>query len=673
MNDIREDILQKRYYWKDDNGNPIEDWSGLCKRVVTNIAMNEEEEKDFYEILHSCKFLPNTPTLINAGRHNFNYSACFVIGIEDSIESIYEGVKTTAKIHQSGGGTGFNFSKLRPKGGMVGANKGVASGPCSFLKVYNASTEAIKAGGIRKGANMGILNVSHPDIEEFINLKKEDETVSNFNISIGITDDFLQAVKEDKEWNLIFKEKIYKTVKAKDIWNLLINNAWENGEPGIIFLDTINKFNTLPGLGRLDATNPCSEQNLYPGEICCLGSINIFKFVLKKEWNWEGLKDTIYKAVRFLDNILDVQGYILPEMEDIQKKNRKIGLGIMGWADCLIKKGIKYNSDEALEEASKLMEFINSTAIEASQELAKEKGGFPNMDKSIYTLPMRNAAVTTCAPTGTLSILAQVSSGIEPVYDFKTIQKRPIGDHIVIHPLYKEYIEKNPGKPLPEYFITAKEISPEWHVKMQATFQKHIQSSISKTINLPSSATKEDVEKVFFLSHELGCKSITCYRDGSRKNQVLTSIKDAKDSTDFEVLDAKRVQITTPDGNIYLNISFHKEKPMEVFITTPDEAYKNCPKCNTIVSTGGGENYDALARIVSLGLRHGIPVKKLMEQLEKANRKFGNLNSVPAAIIRAFSKLNINGDTKILCPDCNNILIFEENCAKCSCGYSRCS
>jgi ribonucleoside-diphosphate reductase alpha chain len=675
MIDIREDILQKRYYWKDENGKCIEDWSGLCKRVASNIAMNEEEEKDFYEILHSYKFLPNTPTLINAGRTNFSFSGCFFLPVEDSIDSIYDGIKHAALIHKAGGGTGFNFSKLRPNGEKVGTTRGVASGPCSFMSVYDASTSAIKQGGVRRGANMGMLNCNHPDIFEFINSKKVDGIFSNFNISVGITNDFIKAVINDSEWNLTFKDIIYQTIKARDLWNNIIDNAWENGEPGLIFLDEINKYNPLLNfLGEIEGVNPCGEQPLYPYEACVLGSINLSSFVTSNNWNYKGLSDVIFKAVRFLDNIIDKQAYPLQKIEKMHKSNRKIGLGVMGWADSLLKLGIKYDSDKALELAESIMKFVQTKALEASAKLGEEKGSFPNIEKSSLEQPMRNATVTTIAPTGSLSIIAQTSSGIEPIYDFITKQKRAVGDHEVIHPLYKKYKEENPNKSLPDYFVTSKDISPEFHIKMQAIFQKYTSNAVSKTINLPISATKEDVEKAFMLAYATECKGITVYRDGSRKNQVLSSIKDLKDSTNNDVLDAKRIQIKTPEGNIYVNIAFYNDKPLEMFITTPDENHKKCPKCETIVFTGGGENYDSLARIVSLALRYDVPITKIISQLEKANRKYGNLNSVPNAIIRAFGKININDNKAIQCPDCGNELIFEENCRKCqTCGYSKCS
>lgn len=657
---LRESILQKRYYLKDDQGNIIEDWERLCRRVAKAVA-DKDYEDEFFNVIFNHLFLPNTPTLTNAGSPNFSLSACFVLPVEDSIESIYDAIKYSALIHKAGGGTGYNFSNLRPNQSRVKTTNDVASGPVSFIKVFDSSTEAIKQAGRRRGASIAILDINHPDIIEFIVMKRKDGSVKNFNISVAITDEFLTAVKANAYFNLTFKDEIVKKVKAKELWDLLVECAWENGEPGILFIDTINKFNTLPALGKIRGVNPCGEAAMLEWEACVLGSVNLSKMVEKGKINFDLLEKTVKTGTRFLDNIIDVQDYPLPQIEKMHKSNRKIGLGVMGWADLLIKMKIPYNSDEALQKAEEVMEFTNKTAINTSIELAEEKGVFPNHNKSTWEMPIRNASVTVIAPTGTLSLIAEVSSGIEPNFEFETTQRRMEEEFTVVHPLYKQFKKDHPDKPLPNYFVTAQKIAPEWHVRMQAAFQKHVHIGISKTINMPSSATKEDVDKMFMLSYELGNKGVTIYRDGSRKGQVISATKKIPPSC---VLDAKRVQIPTPDGNIYLTIGMNPT-PVELFITTPDEAKY------------GGEIYDAFARLFSVSLRYGVPIESLLEQLEKANRKYGSIVSVPAAIIRAFSMLKINGTGHKegeKCPDCQEDIVMEEGCKKCPiCGWSKCN
>lgn len=661
---IREDVLQKRYYLKNDEGVPIEDWNSLCKRVANVISENEKQSQEFYEVINQCLFSSNTPALINAGREKFSLSACYVIPIEDSMEGIYEAVKQAALVHKSGGGTGFSFSRLRPAGDMVATTKGVASGPCSFIRVFDTATDVTKQGGVRRGANMGILRVDHPDIMDFIELKKEEGKISNFNLSIGITDSFMTALKEDKNFNLVFNQQIRKTLKAKEIWDAIVEGAWRNGEPGVIFLDTINKFNMTPHVGEIEATNPCGEQPLLPFEACVLGSINLSEMISNGNIDWEKLEYVGRIATRFLDNIIDVQYYPIPEIEKMHKGNRKIGLGVMGWADMLIKLGIPYNSDRALSLAEEVMKFITDTSVDESIKLADKKGVFPNWEGSVWHqrgIKIRNATTTTIAPTGSISIIANCSSGIEPVFDFVTIQKRPVGEHKVVHPLYAKWIEDNGGNPLPDYFITAKEISYEWHIKMQAAFQKFTHNAVSKTINMPNRDSKEDVSNAFFMAYNLGLKGITVYRDGSRQKQVISSASEKKtyDKTQ-NVLDAKRICVDTSEGKVYINVSLSPEKnPLEVFITSP-------------VESKHAEIYESFARIFSVALRNGVPVKKLISQLEKANQKYGSVASIPAAIIRAFRMIGINSHEES-CPDCSGVLVLEEGCVKClTCGYSKC-
>jgi len=667
---MREDVLKQRYYMKDENGQPIEDWAGLSKRVANAIANNKNESKEFYNIIYNCDFLPNSPALMNAGKNkDFSMSACFVLPIEDSMDGIFSAVKNAALVHKMGGGTGFDFSKLRPEGEIVKTTKQIASGPCSFIRVFDTATDVVKQGGVRRGANMGILRVDHPDIEKFISLKEKEGTLSNFNISIAITDEFMNAVKTDKDFHLKFKGEIKKTVKARKIWQSIIEHAWANGEPGIIFIDKINKHNTTPLVGKIEATNPCGEQPLLPYEACVLGSINLAKHVKDNSINWKKLENTIKIGITLLDNIIDKQSYPLPEIEQMHKSNRKIGLGIMGWADMLLLLGIKYDSDDALELAEKIMSFIEENAIKTSQEIAKEKGVFPNWEKSIWkekNIPIRNATVTTIAPTGSISIIANCSSGIEPIFAWETIQKRPIGEHKIIHPIYAKWKKENPDKDiLPDYFVNASQISPEWHIKIQASFQKYVQNAVSKTVNLPNSATKEDIEKIFITAYNLDCKGVTVYRDGSRYEQVISSTTNNNNTNNNikelelnAIEEAKRIRVKTNEGNVYVIITHRGETPLEVFINSP-------------VESKYAEVYEALARIFSTALRYKIPLNSLIEQLEKANQKFGSIISPVYALIKAFRMLGMNGHEK--CPDCKSQLIAEEGCLKCpACGFSKC-
>ena len=668
---IREDVLEKRYYLKNKKNESIEDWKGLCKRVSDFVAHNEEEYKDFFNRLYNCEFLPNTPTLTNAGKEGFSLSACYVIPVEDSMEEIFEAVKQTVLIQKSGGGTGFSFSRLRPAGDIVGSTKGIASGPCSFIRAFDTATDVVKQGGVRRGANMGILRCGHPDIMEFISLKKKEGEFSNFNLSIGITDAFMNALKANEDFPLVFSGTVRKTVKAKEIWDAIVEGAWSNGEPGVVFLDTINRENPTPHIGEIEATNPCGEQPLLPYEACVLGSINLAKMVDEKEINWKKLEGVTQAGVRFLDNIIDIQHYSIPEIEKMHKGNRKIGLGIMGWADMLIKLGIPYNSDEAPKLAEKVMSFITDTSVKESTRLAEKRGVFPNWEGSMWQkkgIKMMNATTTTIAPTGSLSIIAECSSGVEPIFAWETVQKRPVGEHIVVHPLYKKWKEENPSKALPPYFVTAKEVPVEHHIKMQAAFQKYTHNAVSKTINLPNSATKEDIGDAFMLAYSSGCKGVTVYRDGSRSMQVISDTTKPK-STYIppvthpielpEVRPQTMIEVPTHEGTAFISITLIENTPLEVFVTSPVES-KNA------------EVYDALARIFSIALRSGVPARTLIKQLEQANQKYGSVVSPLAAIARAFKKLGINGGEK-RCSNCDAIMVLEEGCIKClSCGYSKC-
>lgn len=540
-------VLNKRYLIKNEEGKVIETPKQMFRRIAKTIAENKNEEREFYELMVNFIFIPNSPTLMNAGTSFGQLSACFVLPIEDSLESIFESVKNAALIHQTGGGTGFSFSKLRPKNDIVRSTGGIASGPVSFMNVFDAATGAIKQGGRRRGANMGILNVNHPDIEEFIKCKEDGKSISNFNISVAITEEFMKKLKNNNTIELINRRTGFavKKVSAQKILDLIAFNAWKTGDPGIIFIDQMNKYNPTPNEGMFEATNPCSEQPLLAYESCNLGSINLSKLVKNNGIDWKKLKEVTIKSVKFLDNVIDKTKFPLKEIKQMTKGNRKIGLGVMGFADLLVKLGIPYDSDEALRMAEKIMKFISVEGRKKSEEIAKQKGSFPNIKKSVYKKQIRNSTVTTIAPTGTISIISGCSSGIEPLFAVAFVRNVMEGTRLVEVNKDFERIAKERGfyseelmikitktgsvqslKEVPadvkKIFRTALDISPEWHVKIQAAFQKHVDNAVSKTCNLPETASVEDVKKIFLLAYQLKCKGITVYRYGSKKNQVLS-------------------------------------------------------------------------------------------------------------------------------------------------------
>jgi len=564
------EVLKRRYLLKDENQNIVETPSELFRRVANHVAKaednfksrasSEEVEEKFYQMMRNLEFMPNSPTLMNAGTSFGQLSACFVIPIEDSIDGIFKALGNMAQIHQTGGGTGFSFSNLRPKSDIVHSTKGQASGPVSFMSIFDQATGVIVQGGRRRGANMGILRCDHPDIIDFIEAKIEPGRFGNFNLSVGATDKFMRAVKENKDFALINPRtsKTVRKVKARALFDLIVNATWRTGDPGLVFLDEINRRNPTPEIGQIEATNPCGELPLLPYESCNLGSINLAKLVLRSNYgegmikddsvDWQKLREAVRLAVRFLDDVIEVNNYPLPQIKQITLANRKIGLGVMGFADMLIKLGIRYNSPQAVNFAGKLMRFIHKESVDASVALAKERGVFPNFAKSIYAKDhtrLRNATVNTIAPTGTISIIAGCSSGIEPLFAISFVRNVLSGTKLFeINPLFEATAKKRQIynreilaeiarrgslqniKDVPEdikkVFVTAFDVKPQEHIQIQAAFQKYTDNAVSKTINLPNDATVEDVRNIYLMAHKLKCKGITIYRYGSKAEQVLS-------------------------------------------------------------------------------------------------------------------------------------------------------
>ena len=553
-------VLKSRYLMKDGKGKVVETPRQMFCRVAKAVAEADliydkeadmkQTEEIFYQVMADREFLPNSPTLMNAGTRLGQLSACFVLPVEDSIDGIFTTLKYMAMIHKSGGGTGFSFSKLRPAGDIVGSTKGVASGPVSFMTIYDAATNVIKQGGRRRGANMAILDVTHPDILKFIEAKSREGILTNFNISVAVTDHFMDAVKKDAEYELINPRngKAETKLRARHVFDLIASNAWRTGDPGLIFIDEINRHNPTPQVGEIRSTNPCGEQPLLPFESCNLGSINLAKMVKGKSLDWQKLRRVVRVAVHFLDNVIDVNRFPVPEIRELTRANRKIGLGVMGLADMLFMLGIPYDSEEAVALAEKVMKFIDDEATKKSVETSVQRGAFPNFKGSLWEKrgykTIRNATVTTVAPTGTISIIAGCSSGIEPIFAVTFVRNVMEGTKLLeIQPTF-EQVAKERGfysrelmlevaktgsvqkmETVPEdlrrIFVTSLDIDPEWHVRMQAAFQKHVDNAVSKTVNLPPDATVEDIKKVYLLAYKLKCKGITVYRYGSKKEQVL--------------------------------------------------------------------------------------------------------------------------------------------------------
>lgn len=730
-------VLQKRYLKKETEGNSAEEPEDLFRRVANNIAQGDliydpqaeldRTEETFYSLLSTLDFLPNSPTLMNAGRELQQLSACFVLPVGDSLEEIFEAVKQAALIHKSGGGTGFSFSRIRPKNDPVKSTEGISSGPLSFMAVFDTATETVKQGGMRRGANMGILRVDHPDILDFIECKGGDRQFNNFNLSVAVTEDFMGAVEDDRLYFLVnprTKQKV-RSLGAREVFERIVASAWNNGEPGVLFLDRINRDNPTPQVGEIESTNPCGEQPLLPFESCNLGSINLSNMVRDGALDWERLERTVQAGVHFLDNVIDMNCYPLPEIESMTKGNRKIGLGVMGFADMLIKLGIPYDSAQAIGMAQRVMECIQQEARQASRDLALQRGPFPHFEGSLLEGQwdtMRNATVTTIAPTGSLSIIAGVSSGIEPIFALAFSRNVLGGTELMeVNPLFLEFAKRegfyseelipeiiNTGNlgdidGVPErikrLFVTAHQISPEYHIRMQAAFQRYTDNAVSKTVNLPHEATTDDVRDVYRLAFQLGCKGVTIYRDRSRGSQVLTkeqgagkgeiAAQEREPRPRREVTFGMTRKMKTGCGNLYVTINEDEEGHLfEIF--------------NQMGKAGGcgASQSEAIGRLVSLALRSGIRPSSVIRQLRGISchlpvwHQGGKILSCSDAISKAiesyslhrqslagnepkpiipFSKHSEEIQLRGACPDCGGPLRYEEGCAKCPCGYSDCN
>jgi len=681
-------ILRARYFLKDEKGELVDKTpEDLFRRVAAYVASAEKTKADraryaqaFLGLMTARDFLPNSPTLTGAGR-GMCLSACFVLPIEDSLDAIFETVKDAALVHKEGGGTGFDFSRLRPRGSFVRKTQGVASGPISFLKVIDAATEAVKQGGTRRGANMGLLRVDHPDIEAFIQMKLDGSSVANFNISVAATDAFMAALAAGSEYDLVDPHlgKVVGRRDARKVFQLIVESAWAVGDPGLVFIDRVNAANPTAGLGSIRATNPCGEQPLHDYESCNLGSINLSNFFdpeAKDHLDWRRLASVIRLGVRFLDDVIDVNRYPLPQIEKTTRASRRIGLGVMGWADLLLLMKVRYDSAKALALADKVAAFLRAEATAASRDLAAERGSFPAIAKSVYKGGrMRNATVFTVAPTGTISRIAGCSSSIEPVFAFEVVSKILDTELRDVHPLYAAWKERNPGRPVPDYFRAAHEIAPEWHVRTQAAFQRHVDNSVSKTVNFPHNASVEDVEKAFRLAWDLGTKGITIYRDGCRENQVLykngAAVLHPQDRPDS--LPSVTDKIKTGFGNLYVTISFHNQKPFEVFASIGKSGYSTMADA------------EALGRLISMALRSGVEPEEVIAQLkgiggsEPVFTEGGLIQSIPDAIAKILEKHfgevrhNPKDFYTVRCKICG-ALLPDEKCPVCiNCGWSKCA
>ncbi len=771
-------VIEKRYLLKDRNRKPIETPAEMLHRVARHVAKADElygktkeeideTENQFYQIMARLEFLPNSPTFTGAGTKLGQLAACFVLPIEDDMRSILKTQMDMGLIHKSGGGTGFSFSKLRPKNDVVGTTGGISSGPIGFLQMYNDTTECIKQGGTRRGANMGILRVDHPDILEFIDYKEKDGTLTNFNISVALTKKFMEALEKDEEYDLVNPRGNVASgkLKAKEVFDKIVGGAWRNGEPGVIFLDKVNAANPTPNLGEIESTNPCGEQPLLPYESCNLGSINLGKMVKnvsgKNEIDWEKLDKLVETAVHFLDNVIDINKLPVPEITEQTQKTRKIGLGVMGFADLLFQLEIPYNSPEGLAIAEKIMKRVTDKSHVVSEEFGKIRGNFPAFAGSVWQKRnkkyMRNATTTTNAPTGTLSIIANATSGIEPIFALvftKTVmdkdelvevnkyfkdalQKEGIYSEELINKVAKsgsiEEFEEIPAK-IKRVFVTAADISPEDHVRMQAAFQKYTDNGISKTINFPNSATEEDVYEAYLLAYKLNCKGLTVYRDGSRAYQVLTTgTKTKEQENEIQTVVASGIKIVPRERPDVIHGSTYRIKTAygKLFVTINDDEKGQPFEIFSHLGKAGGffaAKAEAICRMISLALRSGIDPQEIISQLKGIRGPTPTWSedgkmilSLPDGIAQILEKHLNKNQTKLdlefetaeqpkltsaeqniatsdianglfkpqenlvrnsvadfgeapACPECGMLLELSEGCLKCNaCGYSKCS
>lgn len=747
-------ILQKRYLIKNQDNKSLEKPENLFQRVAQAIAegdrlyLDDDEAiaktaANFFEILSQVDFLPNSPTLRGAGRKIHQLSACFVIPIVDSMEGIFDALKITSLVHKGGGGTGFSFGRLRPKGDRVGSTDGVAGGPLSFMEIFDTVGRELMQGGVRVGANMGILPVNHPNILEFIDAKMDGVHFQNFNLSVAVTEEFMKKVETNEDYNLInpHNQKVVGKLNAKEVFEKMVHNAWKNGDPGIIFIDEMNKYNPTPHIDTIESTNPCGEQPLLPYESCNLGSINLANMVKDQEINWDKLKHVTWQAVHFLDNVININKFVFPKIEERTKGNRKIGLGVMGWADMLVQLNIPYNSQEGVKLAEKVMKFINHEGHLTSQQLAKDRGEFPNFKGSIYDKPsepkMRNATVTTIAPTGTLSLIADCAGGIEPffalVYKKKSIWKQDGTAELeqIYANKYFEELAKKRGfyskelmkkiaeegnlhnidevpEDVKKIFVTSHDISPEWHIKMQAAFQKYTDNAVSKTINFPNEATIDDVRNAYLLTYKTRCKGITIYRDGSRSNQVLTTGKTQKSVDNIGTQSLVKIEPRTRPTVVHGSTYKTKTAYGTLYVTVNEDERGEPFEVFAQMGKAGGffaAKVEAISRLISLALRSGINVRQVIDQLKGIRgpspiwTEEGTILSLPDALSKVLEKhinkeqmtLNFDQNKQInhqesikpttiadmgvapACPECGNMLEIGEGCLKCRvCGFSKC-
>ncbi|PIE56873.1 MAG: ribonucleoside-diphosphate reductase, adenosylcobalamin-dependent [Desulfobulbus propionicus] len=715
LTETAEAVLERRYYLKDGQGNILENWEKLCRRVADAVAFVDREDDDyasirsaFFHMIYHQDFLPNSPCLMNAGTDLGQLSACFVLPVEDSMDGIFTTIRHGALVHKTGGGTGYSFSRLRAENSAVKSTQGVASGPLSFAAVFDAATETIKQGGKRRGANMGVLRVDHPDIMAFIHAKEDQTRFTNFNFSVAMTDTFMQAVRSGSHYDLVEPStgKVVKQLDATEVFERIVDLAWHNGEPGVLFIDAANRDNTTPQLGDFEATNPCGEQWLLPYESCNLGSINLGRYVHDRRVDWDRLARTVRIAVRFLDNVIDCNRFPIPEIEEMTQKTRKIGLGIMGMHDMLIQLKLPYAEKRGRDMSARVMAFVREEAEKKSIELAALKGPFPAYDPAINTFtPRRNAALTSIQPTGTVSMIADCSSGCEPYFSIVMEKNVMDGDRFLMVNKHFEAVARAEGfysdelmenvaasgsvighEEIPaewqEVFRTAQDIAAEDHIQMQGVLQKNgVDSSISKTINLPSSATREDVHLAYMMGFELGCKGLTVYRDGSRDNQVLSTVSSAEKKTAMvnakgfvrkknlpEILSAKRYRLKDVNQEtIYLIVCFDdNENPMEVFVKFPFDNRVDLKDKSTMWTT--------TCRLVSLALRYQIPMDEIIKQLDRSSGHRLDLPAQLSRLLKSFMSTTHHGFSSN-CPECEGgKLVFEEGCETChDCGYSKCS